>query len=262
MDLQLQDKTALVTASSGGIGLAIAKRFAAEGATTIINGRSESSVNQAIEEVRSQVADAKLLSLAADNGTTDGIEKTINEYPDVDILVNNLGIFEAVDFFDLTDQHWQEIFEINVMSGVRLARHYLRRMLDRNSGRIIFISSESGVVPSPEMAHYAMTKTAQLALSRSLAQLTKGTKVTVNSVLPGSTITPGVREFVSNIFPEEPFDTAEKRFMAENRPSSLIQRLIKPEEIASLVAFTASPLASAINGAALRSDGGIVPTIA
>ncbi|MCC9654505.1 SDR family NAD(P)-dependent oxidoreductase [Rhodopirellula halodulae] len=261
MDLQLHDQTALVTASSGGIGLAIAKRFAKEGATTIINGRSESSVNQAIDDIREEISDAKLIGLVADNGTVDGIAKTIAEHPDVDILVNNLGIFEAVDFFDLTDDQWQEIFEINVMSGVRLARHYLKRMLDRDHGRIIFISSESGVLPAPEMAHYAMTKTAQLTLSRSLAQLTKGSKVTVNSVLPGSTLTPGVREFISDLFPDEPFETIEKRFVKENRPSSLIQRLIKPEEIANLVAFTASPLAAAINGAALRTDGGIVPTI-
>ncbi|MEO9593309.1 SDR family NAD(P)-dependent oxidoreductase [Rhodopirellula bahusiensis] len=262
MDLQLNDKTALITASSGGIGMAIAKRIAADGATTIINARSEASVEKAIGEIRKELPDAKLVSLVADNGTTDGIAKTIEEHPQVDILINNLGVFEAVDFFDLTDEQWDEIFEINVMSGVRLARHYLKQMLDQNSGRIVFISSESGLVPSPEMPHYAMTKTAQLALSRSLAQLTQGTKVTVNSVLPGSTATPGVREFVGNLFPGEPFESAEKRFMQENRPTSLIQRLIEPEEIANLVAFVASPLSSAINGAALRSDGGIVPTIA
>ncbi|MEW4486480.1 SDR family oxidoreductase [Thalassoglobus sp. JC818] len=262
MDLHLENKTALVTASTGGIGLAIAKRLAAEGAITIINGRNQFSVDQAMKEIWREVSDARLIGLAADNGTDDGIAKTIVEHPEVDILVNNLGIFEAVDFFDLTDEHWQKIFEINVMSGVRLARHYLKRMLDQDTGRVIFISSESGVVPSPEMAHYAMTKTAQLALSRSLAQLTKGTRVTVNSVLPGPTRTPGVEEFVGELFPDEDWSNAEKRFMAENRSMSLIQRLIKPDEIANLVAFVASPLAGAINGAAMRTEGGIVPTIA
>ncbi|EKK00099.1 oxidoreductase, short chain dehydrogenase/reductase family [Rhodopirellula baltica SH28] len=262
MDLRLNDKTALITASSGGIGMAIAKRIAAEGATTIINARSTSSVEKAINEIQKELPDAKLVGLVADNGTAEGIAKTIDEHPDVDILINNLGIFEPVDFFDLSDDQWNEIFEINVMSGVRLARHYLKRMLDHNSGRIVFISSESAIVPSPEMAHYAMTKTAQLTLSRSLAQLTQGTNVTVNSVLPGSTATPGVQKFVGDLFPDEEYETAEKRFMAENRPTSLIQRLIDPDEIASLVAFVSSPLASAINGAALRSDGGIVPTIA
>ncbi|CAL1124907.1 unnamed protein product [Cladocopium goreaui] len=261
MDLQLKNKTALVTASTGGIGLAIAKQLAAEGATTIVNGRSEASVEDGISRIQKNVPDADLIGLAADNGTVTGIEQTIDRHPDVDIVVNNLGIFEAVDFFDTTDEQWLEIFNTNVMSGVRLARHYLEKMLDRNSGRIIFVSSESGVVPSPEMAHYAMTKTAQLSIARSLAQLTKGTAVTVNSVLPGSTRTPGVERFVGELFPDEDFASAERRFVVENRPTSLIQRLIEPEEIANLVAFVASPLASATNGAALRSDGGIIPTI-
>ncbi|WP_286177880.1 SDR family NAD(P)-dependent oxidoreductase [Rhodopirellula sp. JC639] len=252
----------MVTASTGGIGLAIATRFAAEGATTIVNGRSESSVNEAMAQIRETASEADLVGLISDNSTPDGIAKTIQTHPDVDVLVNNLGIFEAVDFFDISDEAWQKIFDVNVMSGVRLARHFFKRMLDRNAGRIIFISSESGVVPSPEMAHYAMTKTAQLALARSLAQLSQGTKVTVNSVLPGPTKTPGVEQFVSELFPSQDWAEAEKRFMAENRSLSLIQRLIEPEEIANLVAFVASPLAAAINGAALRSEGGIVPTIA
>ncbi len=261
MDLGLNGKTALVTASTGGIGMAIAKRLAAEGARTIINGRSDASVNKAIEEIRQVVPEGELVGLAADNGTTDGIAATIQKFSTVDILVNNLGIFEAIRFFESKDEDWQKIFDVNVMSGVRLSRHYLQKMLDQNHGRVIFISSESGVLPSPEMPHYAMTKTAQLAISRSLAQLTKGTEVTVNTIMPGSTITPGVEQFVGDLFPDHPFETAERRFMAENRPSSLIQRLIKPDEIANLVAFVASPLAAAINGASLRCDGGIVPTI-
>lgn len=261
MDLHIKNQTALVTASTGGIGRAIATRLAAEGATTIVNGRSESTVEQVIAEIRETVPDANLIGLAADDGTADGVAKTIKEHPIVDILVNNLGIFEAVDFFELTDEAWQHIFDVNVMSGVRLTRHYLKGMLERNHGRIVFISSESGVVPSPEMAHYAVTKTAQLALSRSLAQLTRGTAVTVNTVMPGPTKTPGVEDFVGQLFPDEDFVDAEKRFMAENRPDSLLQRLIEPAEIANLVAFVVSPLASAINGAALRSEGGLVPTI-
>ncbi|NND99878.1 MAG: SDR family oxidoreductase [Pirellulaceae bacterium] len=261
MDLNLNNKTALVTASTGGIGLAIATRIAAEGAKTIVNGRSEASVHKAIEKIRESNPDADVVGLVADNGTVEGVAQTIAEHPQLDILVNNLGIFEAVDFFDLTDEAWQHIFDINVMSGVRLARHYLKQMLDRNTGRIIFISSESGVVPAPEMAHYAMTKSAQLAVSRSLAQLTQGSAVTVNTVMPGSTMTPGVREFVGNLFPGEEFASAEKRFMADNRPTSLIQRLIEPDEIANMVAFVASPLASAINGAPLRVDGGLIPTM-
>jgi 3-oxoacyl-[acyl-carrier protein] reductase len=262
MDLKLNNKTALVTASTGGIGLAIGTRLAAEGATTIINGRSNSSVDKAIKTIRESNPKADLVGLVSDNGTVEGVAQTIAEHPQLDILVNNLGIFEAVDFFDLTDEAWQHIFDINVMSGVRLARHYLKQMLEQNTGRIIFISSESGVVPAPEMPHYAMTKTAQLAVSRSLAQLTKGSAVAVNTVMPGSTLTPGVKEFVSNLFPDEPYESAEKRFMADNRPTSLIQRLIEPEEIANMVAFVASPLASAINGAPIRVDGGLIPTIA
>ncbi|TWT49262.1 3-oxoacyl-[acyl-carrier-protein] reductase FabG [Rubripirellula amarantea] len=261
MELELNNKTALVTASTGGIGLAIASNLASEGATTIVNGRSESSVSKAMDEIRKRTPNADLIGLVADNGTSAGVAQTVEQHPQVDILINNLGIFEAVDFFDLTDEAWQEIFDINVMSGVRLARHYLKEMLDRDTGRIIFISSESGVVPAPEMPHYAMTKTAQLAVSRSLAQLTKGSSVTVNTVMPGSTMTPGVKEFVTNLFPELDYPSAERRFMSENRPTSLIQRLIAPQEIANLVTFVASPLASAINGASLRVDGGIVPTI-
>ncbi|WP_425400305.1 SDR family NAD(P)-dependent oxidoreductase [Aeoliella sp.] len=261
MDLGISGKKALVTASTGGIGMAIATQLAAEGTTTIVNGRNEASVENATARIREVLPNAVLVGLAADNSTAEGIAQTVEAHPDVDILVNNLGIFEEIDYFDLTDDAWRHIFEVNVMSGVRLTRHYLKPMLEKNSGRIIFISSESGVTPAPEMAHYSMTKTAQLAISRSLAQLTKGTNVTVNSVLPGPTLTPGVEEFVVGLFPDEDPGTAQRRFMVENRPLSLIQRLIDPAEIANLVAFIASPRAAAINGAALRSEGGIVPTI-
>lgn len=261
MDLKLTGQRALVTASSGGIGLEIARSLAAEGATVIINGRSTESVDKAIAKLKVELPGAKLEALAADNGTAAGVEATIRQLPEVDILVNNLGIYEAVGFFDETDEAWQRLFEVNIMSGVRLARHYLPGMLKRNAGRVVFISSESGVNPAPEMAHYSATKTMQLSISRSLAELTKGTNVTVNVVLPGSTRTEGVEKFIADVFPELPPAEAERQFVVQNRPSSLIQRLINPEEIGDVVAFVCSPRASAINGSAVRVDGGIVRNI-
>lgn len=261
MDLQLRGQTALVTGSTGGIGLAIATSLAAEGARVILNGRSQASVDAASKTILNAHPQASLLGLAADNGTAAGCDATIAAYPQVDILVNNLGIYEAVGFFDETDDAWQRLFEVNILSGVRLARHYLKGMLERNHGRIIFISSESGVSPAPEMAHYSATKTMQLSISRSLAELTKGTTVTVNTVLPGSTITESVQKFVADVFPDLSPADAEKQFIAQNRSTSLIQRFIRPEEIGDAVAFVASPRASAINGAAIRVDGGIVKSI-
>lgn len=262
MDLQLTDQLALVTASSGGIGLEIARALAAEGARVIINGRSAATVEKAIAEIRRSTPEAKLETLATDNGTAEGTAATIAAFPDVDILVNNLGIYEAVGFFDESDEAWQRLFEVNILSGVRLARHYLKRMIDRGTGRVIFISSESGLSPAPEMAHYSATKTMQLSLSRSLAELTKGTRVTVNTVLPGSTKSEGVTKFIGDLFPGLSEKEAEKEFMAKNRPTSLIGRLIDPREIGDAVAFLSSPRASAINGAAVRVDGGLVRHIA
>jgi 3-oxoacyl-[acyl-carrier protein] reductase len=261
MDLQLRGQRALVTASTGGIGLEIARVLAREGADVIVNGRTSESVERAIRTIRDAVPGAILRGLAADNGTADGGARTTAEHPEVDILVNNLGIYEVVGFFDASDDQWRRLFEVNIMSGVRLTRHYLRRMLDRNAGRVVFISSESALNPAPEMAHYSATKTMQLAVSRGLAELTKGTRVTVNAVLPGSTKTEGVEQFIAQVFPGLPAQEAEKRFVTENRPTSLIARLIEPAEIAELVAFVCSPLASAINGAALRIDGGIVRSV-
>jgi 3-oxoacyl-[acyl-carrier protein] reductase len=258
MDLKLDGKTALVTGSSGGIGLEIARYLAREGTTVIINGRTSDTVARACENIYSQYPDAKLLQLVANNGSAEGYKKTINDHSEVDILVNNLGIYESIDFFDTTDAQWQHLFEVNVLSGVRLSRHYLKGMLSRNSGRIVFISTESAISPAPEMAHYSATKLMQLSVSRSLAELTKGTNVTVNAVLPGSTKTAGVEKFIQEVFPGVEYETAEKRFMEENRPTSLISRLIRPEEIAAFVAFVCSPLASAINGACLRVDGGLI----
>lgn len=261
MNLQLNNKLALVTASTGGIGLAIAKSLAAENATVIINGRTTKSVEQAIANILAELPQAKLKGLVADNATLEGTELTTQSFPQIDILINNLGIYESVEFLASTDQQWQHIMDVNMMSGVRLSRFYLKNMLHNNTGRIIFMSSESAVNPAPEMAHYSATKTMQMSLSRSLAELTKGTNVTVNTLLPGSTQTEGVKEFVQNLFPTLPYEEAEHKFMAENRGTSLIARLINPKEIADFTTFISSPLSSAINGSALRVDGGIVRSI-
>jgi 3-oxoacyl-[acyl-carrier protein] reductase len=258
MDLKLKGKTALVTASTGGIGMEIAQHLAHEGVKVVINGRTSETVSRACDKITTEYPDAQLAQLVADNGTEKGCKKTIKEFPHLDILINNLGIYESTDFFDTTDERWQHLFEVNILSGVRLSRYYLKDMLSRDSGRIIFISSESAINPAPEMAHYSATKLMQLSLSRSLAELTKGTNVTVNSIMPGSTKTEGVEEFIKDVFPGEDYDNAEKRFMKENRPTSLIARLIRTEEVAVFVAFVCSPLASAINGACLRVDGGLI----
>ncbi len=258
MDLKLNNKTALVSASTGGIGLEIARYLTREGATVIINGRTSETVASACEDIYSEFPDAELIQLVSDNGTAEGCKKTITAHSDIDILINNLGIYESVDFFTTIDAQWRNLFEVNVLSGVRLSRYYLKGMLSRNNGRIVFISSESAINPAPEMAHYSATKLMQLSVSRSLAELTKGTNVTVNSIMPGSTKTAGVEKFIQDVFPGVEYEIAEKRFMKENRPTSLIGRLIRPEEIAAFVAFVCSPLASAINGACLRIDGGLI----
>lgn len=263
MNLHLDDKLALVTASTGGIGKEIATTLTREGATVIVNGRIAASVDAAIAHIRARVPGAKLEKLVADNGTAEGAAKTLRQFPEVDILINNLGIYEAVDFFDETDDAWQRLFEVNVLSGVRLARGYLKTMLGKKTGRVLFLASEAAIMPSPEMAHYSATKTMVLSVSRSLAELTKGTAVTVNAIVAGSTKTEGVAKFIQDLFPSLSLEEAEKRFMGEsgNRSSSLIQRLIDPKEIADFVTYVSSPLASAINGAALRVDGGLVRSV-
>lgn len=261
MDLQLSAKLALVTASSGGIGLEIARSLAREGARVIVNGRSAASVDAAIASLRKTSPDASLERLVADNSTAAGTAQTIAQFPEVDILVNNLGIYEPVGFFDASDADWLRLFEANMLSGVRLSRHYLQRMIEAKTGRVIFISSESAIAPSPEMPHYAATKTMQLSLSRSLAELTKGTAVTVNTVMPGSTRSEGVAKLVKELFPTLSPADAEQRFMRENRPTSLIERLLDPREIGDFVAYVSSPRASGINGAALRIDGGLVRSV-
>ena len=264
MDLQLSGKRALVTGSTAGIGFAIAKLLAKEGAAVIVNGRTDDRVLQAVGRIRAETESDGVIGVAADLGTEAGATAVINAFPDVDILVNNLGIFEAKPFFDVPDADWRRFFDVNVLSGVRLARHYLRPMLKQNWGRIVFISSESALNPPAEMIHYGMTKTAQLAVSRGLAELTAGTGVTVNSVLPGPTMSEGVGDFVGGLAKQQGTDAAavEKDFFKTMRPSSLLQRFETPDEIANLVAFVCSPRSSATNGAALRADGGLVRTIA
>jgi NAD(P)-dependent dehydrogenase (short-subunit alcohol dehydrogenase family) len=264
MDLQLNGKKALVSGSTAGIGLAIATVLAREGASVVIAGRSRERLQKARESIRSSLDNGgDVIAVATDLAIADGVKTIIDSVADVDILVNNLGIYETKSFFELHDSDWTRLFEINVMSGVRLARHYLRSMLERNFGRIIFISSESGIMTPPEMIHYGFTKSAQLAVARGLSELTKGTNVTVNSVLPGPTLSEGIVDFLRSMSskadptPEE----AEKEFFDKHRSSSLLQRLIDPHEIANLAAFIASPLSSATNGAALRAEGGLVRTI-
>ena len=262
MDLQLNDKTALITGSTGGIGLAIARKLAVEGAKVVVTGRTQAKIDRAVESIRA-AAGAHVNGVLADPVTTEGAATLLAARPFVDILVNNLGIYEIKNFIDITDEDWRRYFEINVLSGARLARAYFSGMLQKNWGRIIFISSESGFVTPGSMIHYGMTKTAQLAISRGLAEMTKGTKVTVNSVLPGPTRSEGIVDFLKSLAsdPEAPPDRIEREFFVKGRPSSLLQRLIEPEEIANLVAYVASPLSSATNGAALRVDGGVIPTI-
>jgi len=263
MDLHLDDKTALVTGSTAGIGLEIARKLAVEGAKVIVTGRDQAKLDRAVDSIR-ESGGARVSFVVADAATEEGAAAIVRAAPRVDILVNNLGIYEIKDFAAITDADWRRYFEVNVLSGARLARAYFPGMLERNWGRIIFISSESGLVTPGEMIHYGMTKTAQLAISRGLAGLTKGTKVTVNSVLPGPTRSEGIIDFLKSLAsdPEAPPARIEAEFFAKARPSSLLQRMIEPDEIASLVAYVASPLSSATNGAALRVDGGVTPTIA
>jgi 3-oxoacyl-[acyl-carrier protein] reductase len=263
MDLHLEDKLALVTASTGGIGKEIAATLAREGARVIVNGRTDATVDAAIADIQARVSGAKLERLVADNGTGAGTEETTRQFPEVEILVNNLGIYEAVDFFDLTDDAWFRMFEVDVLSGVRLARHYLPKMLHNTTGRLVFLASEAALMPAPEMAHYSAAKTMLLSVSRSLAELTKGTAVTVNAIVAGSSKTEGNIAFIGSLYPDIPFDEAEAKFMGEgsSRSTSLIQRLITPQEIADFVTYVSSPLAAAVNGAALRVDGGLVRSV-
>ena len=259
MDLQLNGKLALVSGSTAGIGYAIAHTLAREGATVIVNGRTQAGVDAAAERIRGETR-GTVHGLAVDLSQAEAAQEAVRRFPGIDILVNNLGIFEAKAFEDIPDEDWQRFFDVNVLSGVRLARLVLPGMKRANWGRIIFISSESGVQIPTEMIHYGMTKTAQLAVSRGLAESVAGTGITVNSVLPGPTSSRGVGDFVEGLARSsgKSAEQVETEFFQSVRPSSLIRRFATPQEVASLVAYVASPLASATTGAALRVDGGVV----
>jgi len=264
MKIDLSGKTALVTGSTSGIGHATAKGLAAAGATVVVNGRAQGKVDAAVATIAKAVPDAKVRGAAADVSTAAGCKTLVTALPEVDILINNAGIFEPKEFFDIPDDDWSRFFEVNVMSGVRLSRAYMPVMLKRNWGRVVFISSESALNIPKEMIHYGMTKTAQLALSRGLAELTRGTAVTVNSVLPGPTMSEGVETFVKDLAKQhgQSVEEAASQFVKQFRPTSLLQRFASVDEIANMVVYISSKEASATNGAALRAEGGIVQTIA
>ena len=263
MDLKLQDKRALVSGSTVGIGFAIAESLAKEGASVVVSGRSKARVDAAVKQIRGGGAKGEISGVAADLGTAVGVETVTRQISNIDILVNNLGIYEPKPFEKITDEEWSKFFEVNVLSGIRLSRFFLPKMLAKKWGRIVFISSESAVNIPVEMIHYGMTKTAQLAIARGLAETTAGTGVTVNSVLPGPTRSEGVEQFVRDMAAHQKTDEAavEREFFKSVRPSSLLKRFATPEEVAAMVTYVCSPVASATNGAALRVDGGVVRSI-
>ena len=260
MDLQLNGKKALVSGSTAGIGLAIASVLAREGASVIVNGRTQKRVDEATETIKKEFPDADVSGVAADLSTAEGAEMVTNYASEIDILINNMGIFEPKQFEKIPDEDWLKFFQANVMSGVRLSRFYLPKMKAKNWGRIIFISSESAVNIPSEMVHYGMTKSAQISIARGLAETTVGTNITVNSVLPGPTASEGVSTFVAQMAEQQKISEAEmeKKFFETARPSSLLKRFIEPSEIAEFVAFVSSPLSAATNGAALRAEGGLL----
>jgi len=263
VDLKLTDKVVLVTGSTAGIGFAIARSLASEGAHVYLNGRTQERVDRAVAAIRSQAAAGKVDGIASDFSSAAGAETVIAKLPNVDVLVNNVGIFEPKPFAKIPDADWYRFFEINVMSGVRLARHYLTGMLKKNWGRILFISSESAVQIPPEMVHYGMTKTAQIAVARGIAESVAGTGVTVNSILAGPTASEGVGGFVEAMAKQQnkSKEEVEKEFFDHTRPSSLLKRFATVDEVAAMVTYDASELSSATNGAALRVDGGVVKAI-
>jgi len=263
MDFGLKGKTAVVSGSTAGIGFAIAVALAAEGARVIVNGRTEARVATALQNLRQLVKDADVRGVSADLGTAQGVAAFLQQIPQTDILVNNLGIFEIKPFLEIPDSDWLRFFEVNVLSGVRLSRHYLPGMLKKNWGRVIFISSESAQQIPTEMIHYGMTKTAQVAVARGLAQSVAGTGVTVNSILAGPTASEGAGVFVESMAKQQGVTKAEieKQFFSTARPSSLLKRFETTEEVAAVAAFIASAQATAINGSAVRAEGGVVQSI-
>ncbi|MDD2846354.1 MAG: SDR family NAD(P)-dependent oxidoreductase [Rhodoferax sp.] len=260
MDLQLNGKRALVTGSTSGIGFATARELAAEGAQVVLNGRDPVRLSSAVARIQAEMPEAVVDGVVADLSTAAGCQQLLAAAGELDILVNNLGIFEPKPFESIGDDDWLRFFEVNVMSGVRLSRHHLPRMKARNWGRIVFISSESGICPPAEMVHYGMSKSAQLSVSRGMAETCRGTGVTVNSVLPGPTKTEGVGEFFATLARDagQSLAQAEHDFFKFARPTSLLQRFIEPAEVAAMVTYICSPRSAATNGAALHVEGGVV----
>jgi len=263
MDLGLKGKLAVVSGSTAGIGLAIAATLAREGARVVINGRTEKRVSAAADSIRTELRGAEVTEVAADLGTAEGVGKFLEQAPSADILVNNLGIFEPKPFLEILDSDWLRFYEVNVMSGVRLTRHYLPGMVERKWGRVIFISSESGQQIPAEMVHYGMTKTAQIAIARGVAESLAGSGVTVNSILVGPTASEGVDDFVRGVAQQQGISAGqvEKQFFETVRPSSLLKRFETVQEVAAVVAFIASTQSVGINGAAVRAEGGVVRSI-
>ena len=264
MRIDLSGKTAVVSGSTAGIGFGIAKGLAQAGADVVITGRTEQRVNDAVAQLSEAVPEASVAGVAADLGTAEGCQTLIDAHPQADILVNNVGIFKPTPFFEITDEDWDTFFQVNVMSAVRLSRHYARGMKERNWGRVLFLSSESALNIPTEMVHYGMTKSAVQSISRGLAKVLAGTRVTVNAILPGPTRSEGVSKMLKQMAEEQGISEqeVELRFVQENRPTSIIQRVADVEEVANMAVYLASPQASATTGAALRVEGGIVDTMA
>lgn len=263
MQLGLNGKTALITGSTKGIGKAIAIEMAKEGVNVIINGRKQEVVDTIVNELREKFPETNPHGAAYDISSADQRQAMFENFPKVDILVNNMGIFKPMDYFDIDDATWQRFIDVNFMSGNALAKFYLPKMLEQDFGRIIFIASEEAIMPSGEMPQYSLTKTMNLSLAKSLSKLTKGTHVTVNTIMPGSTLTEGVQQMLVDMYSDTnlPESEWETDFMKHHRPLSQIQRLIRPEEVGRFTAFVASPYSSSFSGEALRLDGGLVPTI-
>jgi NAD(P)-dependent dehydrogenase (short-subunit alcohol dehydrogenase family) len=260
LDLKITNKIALITGSTQGIGFATARKLCEEGVNVIINGRNENKVNQAVTKLKEEFPNLKIIGIVADLKDNIGCNKIISQIPHIDILINNLGIFKPIKFEDILEEEWLHMFNVNVMSGVRLSQHYLSNMIKQNWGRIIFISSESAIQIPKEMIHYGMTKTAQISVSRGIAELTKGTNVTSNSIIVGPSKSEGVMKFIDELSKQtnQTVEEVENEFFNNVRPSSLIKRFAEVEESANMIVYTASALSSATNGALLRVDGGVV----